>query len=71
VLGISLTGLALTGALAAGISIPTLPEVIHAVKEKEGIEESPILNDKGSALFNVSFSLGCMIGPILGGFLSD
>ena len=51
--------------------IPLMPEFIEAVQEKEGIKENAELNDKASGMFNMSYGIGCLVGPILGGFFND
>ncbi len=51
--------------------VPLLPEVIDAVEEKEGKRDCSMIYDKASAAFNIAGSLGTIIGPILGGGLSD
>jgi hypothetical protein len=52
--------------------IPSLPEVIDAVRIKEGFtEENEILNDKVSGLYGSFYSFGAIIAPILGGILRD
>ena len=51
--------------------ILTLSELIEAYKEEYGIEENEILNDKCSGLFNSAICLGAMMGPVIGGYLTD
>ena len=64
-------GIVLLGIAISLIFVPLLSEIIEAVQEKEGFGENPILNDKASAVFNAAYATGCIIGPILGGFLKD
>jgi MFS family permease len=62
-------GVALQGIAVAFIFVPLLSEIIESVKEKENIPENMILNDKASAIFNSAYSLGGIIGPLVGGLL--
>jgi len=70
-LAISTAGLALLGIACSVIFVPLLSEIIEGVKEKEGITESPELNDKAAGLFNTAYAIGCIIAPILGGYLNE
>lgn len=70
-LGIMIGGICLLGVAISLIFVPLLSEIIEAVQEKEGLPENPILNDKASAVFNAAYATGCIIGPILGGCISD
>ena len=52
--------------------MPLLAEIIEAVQEKEGIiQATPQLNDMAAGLFNFSYAVGCIIAPILGGYLNE
>lgn len=64
-------GIGLLGTSVALIFVPLLSEIIDAVVEKEGIKESPVLNDKASAVFNAAYATGCVTGPIIGGAIKD
>ena len=64
-------GISLLGTSVALIFVPLLSEIIAAVREKEGIGESPALNDKASAVFNAAYATGCVSGPIIGGAIKD
>ena len=64
-------GISLLGMSVALIFVPLLSEIIASVVEKEGIEESPVLNDKASAVFNAAYASGCVSGPIIGGAIKD
>ena len=66
IIGVSLLGMAV-----ALIFVPLLSEIIAAVREKEGLDESPILNDKASAVFNAAYATGCVSGPLIGGAIRD
>jgi MFS family permease len=55
----------------ATVFVPLLPDVIDAIEEKEGKRDYAMINDKASVAFNIACSLGTIIGPILGGVLSD
>ena len=50
--------------------MPLLSEIIEGVREKEGIRDSGTINDKAVGVFNTAYAIGCIIGPILGGYLS-
>jgi len=64
-------GLMIIGASAGMISIPVLPEMLEAIKEKSDrnfkIEE---LNNYISAIFMTCSGLGEFIGPVLSSFLN-
>jgi MFS family permease len=47
-----------------------LPEIIESVREQEGIRDSGTINDKAAGVFNTAYALGCIVAPILGGYLS-
>ena len=64
-------GLSLLGMAVALIFVPLLSEIIAAVREKEGLDESPVLNDKASAVFNAAYAIGCVSGPVIGGAIKD
>jgi hypothetical protein len=64
-------GICLLGVAISLIFVPLLSEIIDAVQEKEGIQDNPSLNDKASAMFNAAYATGCILGPIIGGCLSD
>ena len=51
------------------IFVPLLSEIIEGVTEKENLLERGELNDKAAGVFNVAYAIGCMTGPILGGYL--
>lgn len=69
--GIVISGVALLGYAMSFIFVPLLSEIIDAVKEKEKVPDSAILNDTASGMFNISYSTGCLLAPILGGFFND
>lgn len=50
--------------------MPLLPQIIESVREEEGISDSGTINDKAAGVFNTAYAVGCIIGPILGGYLS-
>ena len=64
-------GISLLGMSVALIFVPLLSEIIAAVVEKNGLEETPVLNDKASAVFNAAYAIGCVSGPIIGGAIRD
>jgi MFS family permease len=57
--------------LEAFIYVPLLPILIEALQESLQIGENEELNDKASSMFNLSNAIGCIIGPIMGGFFND
>ena len=68
----SIIGNGVLGFAVSFIFVPLLSEIVDAVKEKEGLtEESEKLNDLASGVFNASYSIGCLIAPILGGLFND
>ena len=64
-------GVSLLGVSVALIFVPLLSEIIDAVQEKEGLGESPALNDKASAVFNAAYAIGCVTGPEVGASLKE
>lgn len=70
-LGIMIAGICLLGVSVSLIFVPLLSEIIESVQEKEGLGENPALNDKASAVFNSAYATGCIVGPVIGGFLND
>jgi len=70
-LAILTAGLGLLGVACSVIFVPLLSEIIEGVQEKEGIGESAELNDKAAGLFNTAYAIGCIIAPILGGYLNE
>jgi MFS family permease len=67
---LSALGLAILGGSCSLIFVPLLSEIIEGVREKEGIRDSGTINDKAVGVFNTAYALGCIIAPILGGYLS-
>jgi MFS family permease len=59
------------GFSTAFLFVPLLPEIIAAVSEKEGIENSPFLADKASGIYNSAYGIGNCLAPILGGAIAD
>ena len=49
----------------------SLPELIDSYNLTYHVGESETLNDKCSGLFNSFISLGSMVGPLIGGCLTD
>ena len=68
---LSIIGFLILGITTATVFVPLLAEIIDAIEEKEGVKDCSQINDKASASFNIAGSLGTIIGPILGGALSD
>ena len=50
--------------------MPLLPEIIAAVAEKEGLENSPFLSDKASGIYNSAYGIGNCLAPIIGGAIT-
>lgn len=69
-LWITLVGSGLLGVSVAFLFVPLLPEIIAAVAEKEGLENSPFLSDKASGIYNSAYGIGNCLAPIIGGSLS-
>ena len=76
-MGIVLVGLALLGFGVSGCVVPLLPEIVDAIneeeKEKAGGEakQNSQVADKAAALYNMSFALGAILGPPIGGAIDD
>jgi len=70
-LGITLAGIGLLGFSVAFLFVPLLPEIIGAVAEKEGLENSPFLADKASGIYNGAYGIGNCLAPIIGGTLAS
>lgn len=67
-LSLIIVGGCFLGIALAFIFVPLLSDIVDAVKEKEGIEEeNEKLNDLSSGFFNISYAIGCLLAPILGG----
>jgi MFS family permease len=64
-------GMVLLGLSVSIIFVPLLAEIIISVQEKEQISsENSVLNDKASGLFNIFYAIGCIIAPVIGGYLN-
>jgi len=63
----TLTGIGFLGFSVAFLFVPLLPEIIAAVAEKEGLENSPFLSDKASGIYNGAYGVGNCLAPIIGG----
>ena len=68
-ISLSAVGLGILGGSCSLIFVPLLSEIIEGVREKEDIRDSGTLNDKAAGVFNTAYALGCIIAPILGGYL--
>lgn len=54
------------------ILVPLHHEIIEGVKEKLRLEDQPIiLYDKATNAYNISYSIGGALGPIVGGVIYD
>ena len=63
-------GLACLGVSVSFIFVPLLSEIIVAVIEENNMQDNPVLNDKAAALFGTCYAIGCIIAPVLGGYLN-
>ena len=63
----TLVGDGCLGFSVAFLFVPLLPEIISAVSEKEGLENSPFLSDKASGIYNAAYGVGNCLAPIIGG----
>ena len=70
-INLMIAGMAALGLSMSFIFAPILPEIMDAVQEKEQIGENSQLNDRASGLYNVSYGIGCMMAPIMGGILNQ
>jgi MFS family permease len=50
--------------------VPLLSEIIDGVRTSEGVIHSGTINDKAAGVFNTAYAVGCIIAPILGGYLN-
>ncbi len=67
----SISGFFILGVTTAGVFVPLLPDIIEAIQEKEGVNNSQQINDKAAVVFKLITSIAMIIGPILGGALND
>ena len=65
----TLAGMGMLGFSIAFIFVPQMGEIIAAVQEKEGISESPFLNDKASGMFNFAYGVGNFLAPMIGAYI--
>lgn len=70
-LGVTLAGIGLLGFSVSFVFVPLLPEIVSAVSEKEGIEQTPFLCDKASGLFNSAYGIGNCAAPLIGAALTQ
>jgi len=70
-LWLTLVGTGALGLSVAFLFVPLLPEIIAAVAEKEGLENSPFLSDKASGIYNSAYGIGNCLAPIIGGTISS
>lgn len=63
--------MALLGFSSPFVFVPLISEIIDAVREKEGIPESPFLNDKASGLYNGAYGVGTFLAPLIGSALFE
>jgi MFS family permease len=67
----TLVGIGSLGLSVAFLFVPLLPEIISAVAEKEGLENSPFLADKASGIYNSAYGIGNCLAPVIGGSISS
>ncbi len=70
-LGITIAGIGGLGFSVPFIFVPLLSELVSAVAEKEGLEQTPFLCDKASGIFNTFYGIGNCLAPIVGGALTQ
>ena len=66
-----MSGVGALGFSVAFLFVPLLPEIIAAVSEKEGLENSPFLSDKASGIYNCAYGIGNCLAPIIGGAIAE
>ena len=69
-LGMTLTGIGCLGFSVSFVFVPLLPEIVSAVSDKEGIEQTPFLCDKASGIFNSAYGIGNCVAPLVGAALT-
>jgi len=67
---LTLAGIGCLGFSVAFLFVPLLPEIIAAVAEKEGLDNSPFLSDKASGIYNSAYGIGNCLAPIIGGAIT-
>jgi hypothetical protein len=70
-LGLTLSGIGLLGFSVSFVFVPLLPEIVAAISEKEGIEQTPFLCDKASGIFNSAYGIGNCLAPLVGAALTQ
>lgn len=70
-LGLTLAGIGFLGFSVSFVFVPLLPEIVSAVSEKEGIEQTPFLCDKASGIFNSAYGIGNCLAPLVGAALTQ
>jgi MFS family permease len=67
---VMVAGMALVGFFASFVCVPVIPCLIQTMEKIYGSHNETIA-DKASALYNMSFAVGSIIAPLLGGGLAD
>lgn len=67
----TLAGIGLLGFSVSFVFVPLLPEIVSAVSEKEGLEQTPFLCDKASGIFNSAYGIGNCLAPLVGAALTQ
>lgn len=67
---LTMVGLSLLGMGASAIFVPLLSEIIEAIQLRYCVGDSPYVFDKASQMFNLAYSVGCILAPIIGGVLN-
>jgi MFS family permease len=70
-LGLTLSGIGFLGFSVSFVFVPLLPEIVAAVAEKEGLEQTPFLCDKASGIFNSAYGIGNCLAPLVGAALTQ
>lgn len=63
-----ISGICLSGFFLSFLFFPILPEVLFIAHKKEGILDDYNLIDKASGIYGMFFSLGCILGVMVGDF---
>jgi MFS family permease len=84
-LKMTISGFIFLGGMEAFIFVPLMPILIESLmldfkqrntafkklSEKDNDQVEELMTDKASSIFQGAQAIGCIIGPILGGFLND
>lgn len=65
-----MTGIGLLGFSVSFVFVPLLPEIVSAISDATGMEETPFLCDKASGIFNSAYGIGNCLAPLVGAALT-